>query len=511
MKRHSIGWLRIGDASDSTAVAHFVRVLAGKEHLKGLGFPETMRIDRLTDVQLVSIAGNSMSVPYLEAVLVAVIASLDWEVAPMPKLQHDPANRCCPPIRFPRHPASPLASWLRRPFPGLEPVSYKATPKSMTLAICDLQPFPNYLAKTTSPFPAASSAFASVAQLFGKLAARRLSNNSVALRSVTISDIGKEMGLAMCRDVEFAPLLSNCVSWLRDGIIGLSHAGGSAARFFNTISQLPITGLSLTQIRPCEIHSYRVEFNKVVDETFACVLCQDASQDVGFFFQCTSADVPFTASGATPAVLGPFPRLDLMSICRNGNKSPKMNKNCMLLKSGSQISGCYVAASEGVSVPKPCAAGNMFGYVPPELLASDVVLAVLTFSEGGSKTKLSKKDAAALQAVGLLLVPGKAAAVDEHVMKRKKPRGKSSLSSMDQFHKGKRQLTMFEVARRLASQPAPNDISMVDHAREAEAVQIDELSDDDMQSLMVDHAREAEAVQIAEFSDDDMQSLMSGS
>jgi hypothetical protein len=140
MKRHSVAWIRIDSAADATCKAHYVRLLTGVEHLRGLGFPYPLRTERLDSSSLRLIAGNSMSVPFLELLFVAILASVDFSDDPALPIPRSMPMRCDH-VVFGRHIASPLMACVRRPMPGLKCGS-KLVAKAFAVTYCDIPAFP---------------------------------------------------------------------------------------------------------------------------------------------------------------------------------------------------------------------------------------------------------------------------------------------------------------------------------------------------------------------------------
>jgi site-specific DNA-cytosine methylase len=103
--------------ADGSIGVDFDRHLLGLEHMFVLGFPPNIKTCGLTDTDLRSIAGNSMSVSWL-VLLWSLILTVDFNRDDAPRLQplepiDVPVSTLCP------HDASPFASYTKRPLPGL--------------------------------------------------------------------------------------------------------------------------------------------------------------------------------------------------------------------------------------------------------------------------------------------------------------------------------------------------------------------------------------------------------
>ena len=113
MTEHYVGLI----AKERGRKARYVRHLLGLEHLLYLGLPRDIDTDDITDFQLRSLAGNSMSVPMMTTLVTLVLGAVEFQ-APigqdMPTIARDFVSHVVQ-----MHPATPVASTTKLPFPGM--------------------------------------------------------------------------------------------------------------------------------------------------------------------------------------------------------------------------------------------------------------------------------------------------------------------------------------------------------------------------------------------------------
>ena len=130
-----------------------LRHLLGLEHLFLLGIPRGINVSRITDYQLRSLAGNSMAVPWLVAVLSVLVASVDFSVKPCPMVCTD-ADFVL--HTMDSHPGSPYASKLKKAMPGFS-ASSRRQARATVLSFWDIRPMARSDAQLAVPPSAAAN------------------------------------------------------------------------------------------------------------------------------------------------------------------------------------------------------------------------------------------------------------------------------------------------------------------------------------------------------------------
>ena len=100
LRKHYVGLI----LKHPDAPARYARHLLGLEHLFYMGCPRDVRTGGISDVQLRSLAGNSMTVPTSVALMTVLLAVLDWEV------ELSEGAHACNDDDFIVHVVTPLAS-----------------------------------------------------------------------------------------------------------------------------------------------------------------------------------------------------------------------------------------------------------------------------------------------------------------------------------------------------------------------------------------------------------------
>ena len=115
LRHHYVAWV----FKPAGKQAHFVRHLLGLEHLFILGAPRSINTEGISDVQLRKLAGNSMSVPVLEALFTLLLGSVDFS---KPMSKHAPCTiHDCDVVSVDQgyHIATPMLARMKFDFPGL--------------------------------------------------------------------------------------------------------------------------------------------------------------------------------------------------------------------------------------------------------------------------------------------------------------------------------------------------------------------------------------------------------